>query len=252
MTKIDNNSLNAKPIEINDNKKNVTGKEQSYLLNQPIVDEVNITSKETPKKKNKALKWVLGALGALFVVAVAVKIHNKKELKKLNEESYQRGRELYEKSLKQEKELNNRSKQLDKEVEDLRQKVKEAKESAERVKQEARKAQERAENAKKNAEKAKQEANEYSEKQKSEQRKSEEKIKSEKVIKENFAVNIFKICGFDFSNLDDLTPEKLKKAYRHIAKEIHPDKNPNNEKAKELFQTLNEANEILSRRFSEK
>ncbi len=42
------------------------------------------------------------------------------------------------------------------------------------------------------------------------------------------------------------TPEQIKKAYRKLARKYHPDLNPNNKEAKQSFQQVNEANEVLS------
>ncbi|HEY0299522.1 MAG TPA: DnaJ C-terminal domain-containing protein, partial [Arachidicoccus sp.] len=38
----------------------------------------------------------------------------------------------------------------------------------------------------------------------------------------------------------------IKKAYRKLARQYHPDLNPNNDEAKKKFQQINEANEVLS------
>lgn len=44
----------------------------------------------------------------------------------------------------------------------------------------------------------------------------------------------------------EATPEEIKKAYRKLALEYHPDKNPDNPEATEKFKAINYANEILS------
>lgn len=45
---------------------------------------------------------------------------------------------------------------------------------------------------------------------------------------------------------DSATPEQIKKAYRKLAKQYHPDANPNNPAAAEKFKQLSEANGVLS------
>src|SRR6478736_4391976 len=42
------------------------------------------------------------------------------------------------------------------------------------------------------------------------------------------------------------TPEEIKKAYRKVAIQFHPDKNPGNKEAEEKFKEAAEAYEILS------
>lgn len=42
------------------------------------------------------------------------------------------------------------------------------------------------------------------------------------------------------------TPDEIKKAYRKLARKLHPDINPNDKEAQAKFQKLNEANEVLS------
>ena len=40
--------------------------------------------------------------------------------------------------------------------------------------------------------------------------------------------------------------EDIKKAYRKLARKLHPDVNPNDKEAHKKFQQINEANEVLS------
>src|SRR3989442_6871853 len=42
------------------------------------------------------------------------------------------------------------------------------------------------------------------------------------------------------------TTDEIKKAFRRLAKQHHPDRNPNNPKAAELFKEINEAHDVLS------
>ena len=44
----------------------------------------------------------------------------------------------------------------------------------------------------------------------------------------------------------DATPEVMKKAYRKLAVQYHPDKNPGNKEAEEKFKELGEAYEALN------
>ncbi len=55
-------------------------------------------------------------------------------------------------------------------------------------------------------------------------------------------VDYYSILGVDKNaSIDD-----IKKAYRKLARKYHPDVNPNDEQAKQRFQAVNEANEVLS------
>ena len=52
----------------------------------------------------------------------------------------------------------------------------------------------------------------------------------------------YKILGVDRKASED----EIRKAYRKLAKQHHPDYNPNNKQAEELFKEINEAYEVLS------
>ena len=55
-------------------------------------------------------------------------------------------------------------------------------------------------------------------------------------------IDYYKILGVD-KGADSQT---IKKAYRKLARKFHPDLNPNDKDAKQKFQQINEANEVLS------
>ena len=55
-------------------------------------------------------------------------------------------------------------------------------------------------------------------------------------------IDYYKILGVDKSTSD----EDIKKAYRKLARKLHPDLNPNDKEAHHKFQQVNEANEVLS------
>ncbi len=55
-------------------------------------------------------------------------------------------------------------------------------------------------------------------------------------------IDYYKILGVDKS----ASEEDIKKAYRKLARKLHPDLNPDNKEAHHKFQQVNEANEVLS------
>lgn len=55
-------------------------------------------------------------------------------------------------------------------------------------------------------------------------------------------IDYYKILGLDKS----ASPEDIKKAYRKLARKLHPDLNPNDKDANKKFQQINEANDVLS------
>jgi len=55
-------------------------------------------------------------------------------------------------------------------------------------------------------------------------------------------VDYYKILGLDKS----ATQDDIKKAYRKLARQHHPDLNPDDKEANKKFQQINEANEVLS------
>lgn len=55
-------------------------------------------------------------------------------------------------------------------------------------------------------------------------------------------IDYYKILGVDKT----ATQDDIKKAFRKLARQYHPDLNPNDPNAKEKFQAINEANEVLS------
>src|ERR1044072_3398650 len=55
-------------------------------------------------------------------------------------------------------------------------------------------------------------------------------------------IDYYKILGIE----KNASEEDIKKAYRKLARKLHPDLNPNDKEAHKKFQQINEANEVLS------
>ena len=55
-------------------------------------------------------------------------------------------------------------------------------------------------------------------------------------------IDYYKIFGVN----KDASQDDIKKAYKKLARQYHPDLNPNDATAKDKFQAINEANEVLS------
>ncbi len=55
-------------------------------------------------------------------------------------------------------------------------------------------------------------------------------------------IDYYKVLDID----RDATVDDVKKAYRKLARKLHPDLNPNDKEAHKKFQEINEANEVLS------
>jgi curved DNA-binding protein len=55
-------------------------------------------------------------------------------------------------------------------------------------------------------------------------------------------IDYYKVLGIS----KNATSDEIKKAYRKLARKLHPDINPNDKEAQAKFQQLNEANEVLS------
>jgi len=55
-------------------------------------------------------------------------------------------------------------------------------------------------------------------------------------------IDYYKVLGVE----KDAKPDDIKKAYRKLARQLHPDLNPNDKEAQKKFQQVNEANEVLS------
>lgn len=61
-------------------------------------------------------------------------------------------------------------------------------------------------------------------------------------IRDRAYIDYYKILGVD----KNASQDDIKKAFRKLARKYHPDLNPNDPSAKDKFQEINEANEVLS------
>jgi curved DNA-binding protein len=55
-------------------------------------------------------------------------------------------------------------------------------------------------------------------------------------------IDYYKVLGLD----KNASQDDIKKAYRKLARQHHPDLNPNDREAQKKFQQVNEANEVLT------
>src|ERR1700752_2328944 len=55
-------------------------------------------------------------------------------------------------------------------------------------------------------------------------------------------IDYYKVLGVN----KNATADEIKSAYRKLARQYHPDLNPNDTEANKKFQQINEANEVLS------
>ena len=55
-------------------------------------------------------------------------------------------------------------------------------------------------------------------------------------------IDYYKVLGVD----KNAGEEEIKKAYRKLARKLHPDLNPNDKEAHKKFQQVNEANKVCS------
>src|ERR1700712_969487 len=55
-------------------------------------------------------------------------------------------------------------------------------------------------------------------------------------------IDYYKVLGLE----KNASADDIKKAYRKLARKLHPDLNPNDKEAHKKFQQVNEANEVLS------
>src|SRR6186713_2656379 len=55
-------------------------------------------------------------------------------------------------------------------------------------------------------------------------------------------IDYYKVLGVE----KNASADDIKKAYRKLARKMHPDLNPNDKEAHKKFQQINEANEVLS------